>query len=74
MTGSPSLTGKDLVGVLKKAGFQVMRSKGSHHFLRHQDGRTTVVPVHAGETIGPGLLSKILRDCDLTREELQALL
>ena len=74
MTGSPSLTGKDLVGVLKKAGFQVMRSKGSHHFLRHQDGRTTVVPVHAGETIGPGLLSKILRDCDLTREEFQALL
>ena len=63
MTGSPSFTGKDLVGVLKKAGFQVMRSKGSHHFLRH--GRTT---------IGPGLLSKILRDCDLTREELQALL
>ena len=61
MTGSPSLTGKDLVGVLKKAGFKVMRSKGSHHFLRHQDGRTTVVPVHAGETIGPGLLSKILR-------------
>ena len=74
MTGSPSFTGKDLVGVLKKAGFQVMRSKGSHHFLRHQDGRTTVLPVHAGETIGPGLLSKILRDCDLTREELQALL
>jgi predicted RNA binding protein YcfA (HicA-like mRNA interferase family) len=60
--------------VLKKAGFQVMRVKGSHHFLRHQDGRTTVVPVHSGETIGPGLLSKILRDCDLTREDVHKLL
>ncbi len=42
--------------------------------MRHPDGRTTVVPVHAGESLGPGLLSKVLRDCDLTREELQALL
>jgi hypothetical protein len=48
--------------------------KGSRHFLRHQDGRTTLVPVHAGETIDPGLLSKILRDCELAREELQKLL
>jgi predicted RNA binding protein YcfA (HicA-like mRNA interferase family) len=68
MTALPSVTGKDLLAALRSAGFQVVRSKGSHHFLRHPDGRTTVVPVHAGETIGPGLLSKILRDCDLSRE------
>jgi predicted RNA binding protein YcfA (HicA-like mRNA interferase family) len=48
--------------------------KGSHHFLRHADGRTTVVPVHTGETIGPGLMSKILRDCDVSRDELHKLL
>ena len=74
MTALPGITGKDLVAALKKAGFEVIRIKGSHHFLRHPDGRTTVVPVHAGETIGPGLLSKILRDCDLTRDELLKLL
>ena len=74
MTVLPSITGKDLVGVLKRAGFQVVRVKGSHHFLRHEDGRTTVVPVHSGETIGPGLFSKILRDCDLTREDIHKLL
>jgi predicted RNA binding protein YcfA (HicA-like mRNA interferase family) len=74
MTALPSITGKDLVAALKKAGFEVIRVKGSHHFLRHADGQTTVVPVHAGETIGPGLLSKILRDCDLTRDELLNLL
>jgi len=74
MTALPSITGKDLIAVLKKAGLQVMRVKGSHHFLRREDGRTTVVPVHSGETIGPGLFSKILRDCDLTREEFQKFL
>ena len=74
MTALPSVTGKELVAALKKAGFEVVRIKGSHHFLRHTDGRTTVVPVHAGETIGPGLLSKILRDCELTRDEFLALI
>jgi len=52
----------------------VVRVRGSHHRLRHPDGRVTTVPVHAGETIGPGLLSQILRDCDLTDEQLVALL
>jgi hypothetical protein len=28
---------------------------------------------HAGETLGPGLLARILRDCDLTREQFDAL-
>jgi predicted RNA binding protein YcfA (HicA-like mRNA interferase family) len=74
MTAWPSVTGKELMAALKKAGFEVARVKGSHHFLRHDDGRTTVVPVHSGETIGPGLLSKILRDCDIDRETLQKLL
>ena len=74
MTTFPSITGKGLIAALAKAGFVVLRVKGSHHFIRHADGRTTVVPVHAGETIGPGLLSKILRDCDLSREDMQKLL
>ncbi len=74
MTKLPRLTGKELIAVLAKAGFQVLRIKGSHHFLRHADGRSTVVPVHSGESIGPGLLLRILRDCDLTRDEFAKLL
>jgi len=34
----------------------------------------TVLPVHAGEIIGPGLLLKILVDCELTRDEFEKLL
>lgn len=74
MTKLPALTGKALIAALAKAGFEVIRTKGSHHYLRHPDGRSTVVPVHAGETIGSGLLAKILKDCELSREDLQRLL
>ena len=52
----------------------MIRIKGSHHFLQHPDGRSTVVPVHSGETLGPGLMSKILRDVELTRDQLADLL
>jgi len=74
MSPGPSVTGKDLLAALRKTGFDVVRIRGSHHFLRHPDGRATVVPVHAGETLGPGLLGKILRDCDLDRQQLVRLL
>jgi predicted RNA binding protein YcfA (HicA-like mRNA interferase family) len=54
---------------LRKAGFDVIRVKGSHHFLAHPDGRHTVIPVHRGEIIGTGLMSQILRDIEMTRDE-----
>ena len=59
------LHGRDVVAALRRAGFHVVRVKGSHHFLRHEDGRTTVIPVHTGETIGPGLFGKILKDIEM---------
>jgi predicted RNA binding protein YcfA (HicA-like mRNA interferase family) len=71
MSSFPAVTGVRLIRALRKLGFEVIRIKGSHHFLRHPDGRCTVVPVHRGETIGRGLLSQILRDCDLSTEELR---
>jgi predicted RNA binding protein YcfA (HicA-like mRNA interferase family) len=74
MSRAPRVTGPELIAALAKAGFGVVRVKGSHHFLRHQDGRGTVVPAHSGETIGLGLLHKILRDCQLTAEQLSELL
>jgi predicted RNA binding protein YcfA (HicA-like mRNA interferase family) len=69
MSRSPRVTGADLVAALLKTGFSILRVKGSHRFLRHEDGRTTVVPVHSGETIGPGLFHKILRDCQLSAHQ-----
>ena len=74
MSKLASLTGKEVVSLLKKAGFIVERQRGSHVFLKHDDGRATVVPIHSGETIGPGLLSKILRDVEMTKDELLKIL
>jgi len=73
MSNIPALTGSDLIKILEKIGFIVIRRKGSHCFMRHSDGRSTVIPVHSGETVGSGLFSKILREVDISKEEFRKL-
>jgi len=70
MSKLPSLKGSELIKILQHIGFKKIRQKGSHVFLRHSDGRTTIVPVHPGEKIDRGLLNKIIKkDLEMTREE-----
>lgn len=68
------LRGNQVLTALQQAGFDIVRVRGSHHFLRHPDGCAAIVPVHLGEDIGPGLLNKILADCELTRDAFEKLL
>jgi predicted RNA binding protein YcfA (HicA-like mRNA interferase family) len=44
MSKLPSLAGRQVVKALQKVGLTVIRQKGSYAFLRHPDGRSTVVP------------------------------
>lgn len=66
----PVLKASELIKVLEKMGFELLRQKGSHAFFRHVDGRTTVIPVHPTEEIDRSLLNKIIKhDLKMTREE-----
>ncbi|MBU0646041.1 type II toxin-antitoxin system HicA family toxin [Patescibacteria group bacterium] len=59
---------KRLAKILIKLGFAERDTEGSHVFFMHQDGRTTVVPMHNRE-LSKGLLRKILHDTQITVEE-----
>jgi len=74
MNRRPRVTGSEVVETLKTAGFAVLRIKGSHYFMSHGDGRRTVIPVHSSDTLGPGLLLKILRDCGIEMRTFENLL
>ena len=60
MSKLPIVTGKQLIWALGKVGSSVTRIHGRHHFLRHPDGRTTTVPIHGKETLGPAYSAKFL--------------
>jgi len=69
------ISGKALVQLLQKLGFDVVRINGSHHRMKHSDGRITTVPVHKNEDLPKGLLRKIIKeDLEMHLEEFDDLL
>ena len=71
----PRITGREVVQAPRGVGWEVVVQKGSHVQLKHPErgGRVTV-PVHAGETIGPGLLRSILAQARLRADEFRTAL
>jgi len=69
MVSIKALPVKKVIKALEKIGFQRIRQKGSHLFMRHPDGRTTIITVHPGEDIGKGMIRKVINDAKITREE-----
>ncbi len=71
----PVVEGGRLVRALQRAGFVVIRIRGSAHFTENpENGRRTTVHVHRGDTIKRGTPAAILDDAGLTVDELRALL
>jgi predicted RNA binding protein YcfA (HicA-like mRNA interferase family) len=66
----PVLKPREVTAVLEKLGFVEVRQRGSHKQYRHEDGRSTTVPFHAGRDISPLLLRQIAKDIRLTVEEM----
>jgi predicted RNA binding protein YcfA (HicA-like mRNA interferase family) len=64
---TPIISGDDLIKALIKAGFQIIRSKGSHVSLNKGE-YNTVVPLH--DEISKGTLFGILHQCGLTKNDL----
>ena len=75
MSKLPVVTGKDLVKVLGKNGWDIHHIRGSHHQLRHREtGKKITIAVHAGKELKRGMLSAILKEIGMTPEKLQSLL
>ncbi len=58
----PVISGEAFLKFLQAVGFVVIRINGSHHRLKHPDGRVTTVPVHKNQDLPKGLLRKIIRE------------
>ncbi len=71
----PAISGKELIRCFEKMGYEAVRQKGSHVRLRHKNDKSKkllTIPLH--QTVGKGLLRKILRDVEISVEEFNELL
>ena len=69
MTKLPQVKPKNIARALKKMGFQSRPGKGSHVIFYHEDGRYASIPMHT-KPIGKGLLHKILKQVDISPDEI----
>jgi predicted RNA binding protein YcfA (HicA-like mRNA interferase family) len=75
MSRLPDVSGAELTKALRKAGFVVLRQKGSHVAMEKVDLGVvwrTIIPMH--RQIARGTLHDILKQMGLTRDELRRLL
>ena len=66
----PRISGKELIKILSKIGFQPIRQRGSHVILVKETSegkKSTVVPLH--KEIDKGTLLEIIRQVGLKRDE-----
>jgi len=65
----PLIAGVDMCKIVSKLGFVMVRQKGSHTVWKHEDGRTTTIPIHSGKKLPRGLIKKIMKDVELPVED-----
>jgi len=70
----PRITARDIIAVLERAGFTLARQSGSHKIYKNAAGKRATVPCHASKTLHPKVLKSILRDANLSVEDLEKLL
>ncbi len=66
----PVINYKKLTKVLKGLDFFEHRQSGSHLIMKHQDGRRAVIPIHSNKDISKGTLKSILKDIEISVDEL----
>jgi len=75
MSKLPQVKAKDLVKVVGKLGFAFRDQSGSHAVYVHHDGRKTTISIHPTQTLGVGLLTKIIKkDLQISKKEFIRLL
>ena len=71
----PVVFGKDVIKVLSRIGFQHIRTSGSHAILnKHTEQGKITIPVPFHKELAKGTLKSIMRQAELTVEDLLSLL
>jgi predicted RNA binding protein YcfA (HicA-like mRNA interferase family) len=72
----PPLRGREIMRALERAGFELRRTRGSHHIYRHKTDkrRSTTVPDHGTRQLPIGTLKAIIAQAGLTEDEFKTYL
>ncbi len=72
MSKIPSLTSKEVIKILGRNGFKLIRTKGSHQIYRNETSkRMTIVPFHKKD-LPKGTLLEILKQAGIDKSKIKS--
>jgi len=70
----PSLTSQEVIEILEKHGYHLLRSKGNHRIYYNSNTKKLVVVPYHKKDLPKGTLLEILKQAGISREEALAFL
>lgn len=70
---APGMTQREIIAALRRAGFEIVRERGTHKYLRRGGGRVVCVPADGGRTLPKGTFGRICRQAGLSAAEVVGL-
>ena len=67
----PIISGREIIKIAQKIGFETIRQHGSHVILRNTQHVRLTIPLH--DSLKPGTLLQILKTLQITKKELEKL-
>lgn len=70
----PRVTARKIIAVLEKVGFLFIRQSGSYKIYKNSEGKRVTVPFHGDKILHPKILKSIMKDADMTSDQLKEFL
>lgn len=74
MAKLPRVTAREIISVLERLGFVLSRQDGSHRVYKNAEGKRATVPFHGSKILHPKILKSIIKDANISSDQLRELL
>ncbi len=74
MSKVPRVNARQLIKVVEKLGFKLVRQSGSHRIYKNEDGIRLTIPYHSGKILHPKIVASVLDDTEISADEFKKLL
>ena len=71
MSELPRITAREIIAVLEKVGFLFIRQSGSHKIYKNSEGKRVTVPFHGNKILHPKVLKSIIKDAEISIDQLE---
>ncbi len=67
----PRLSSNEIIKIIEKKGFILVRQSGSHKIYRSEKGIRLTVPFHSNKVLHPKIIKSIMKDAEISEDDIK---